>query len=87
MPKLKIEAPARYLIRIQGHLDANWRDRLGGLSIFSTLSADGSTITTLIGIVADQAALLGVLNTLYDLRYPLLSVNYLTDGEEMDAGE
>ena len=33
--------------------------------------------TTLTGQVTDQAALMGILNHLYDLQLPLISVEYL----------
>jgi len=38
-------------------------------------------VTTLVGRVRDQAELIGVLNSLYELHLPLLSVELL-DGEE-----
>jgi len=52
-----------------------WSDRLGGFVITSAEDAEyGSTVTTLEGSVLDQAALLGILNTIYELRLPLISV-------------
>ena len=77
MNEIKMESPGRYQISIQGSLNADWSDRLGGLRIVTTPAPDGKTVTTLSGEVVDQAVLLGVLNALYDLRYPLLSVRYL----------
>jgi hypothetical protein len=38
---------------------------------------DQTTVTTLIGRVRDQAELSGVLNTLYELHLPILSVENL----------
>jgi hypothetical protein len=38
---------------------------------------EGAREATLVGRLADQAALLGVLNTLYGLHLPLLSVEYV----------
>jgi hypothetical protein len=38
---------------------------------------DGTSLTILTGEVMDQAALTGVLNTLYDLHLPLIAVNKL----------
>jgi len=35
---------------------------------------DGTTITTLQGRMVDQAALFGVLNSLYGLGFPIVSV-------------
>ena len=37
-------------------------------------SVNGATATTLFGRLPDQAALIGVLNTLYDQHLPLLTV-------------
>ncbi len=59
-----------YLVRVEGQLDYSWSDWLGGLSI--TAQPDGSTLLT--GTLPDQAALHGVLNKLYSLNLPLLSV-------------
>ncbi len=77
MNGLKMESPGRYQISIQGSLNANWSDRLGGMRIIALQSADGQSVTVLAGEIVDQAALLGILNTLYDMRYPLLSVKRL----------
>jgi hypothetical protein len=62
--------PARYEIRLKGHLDARWADRFAGLS-FSHAS-DGTTILS--GPVVDQAALYGLLRQVRDLGLPLVSV-------------
>ena len=74
---LKNDTPASYLIRIQGHLDQNWSDRLGGLTITPMSQEDEEVVTTLSGQLVDQAALFGVLIGLYDMRLPLISVDWL----------
>ena len=74
-----LDAPDRYRILILGTLDAGWSDRLGGMTISATRLADGATATTLIGALADQSALVGVLNTLHDLGLPLVSVERVAD--------
>jgi len=48
--------------------------------ITSNSSGDQQTVATLVGLMRDQSELAGVLNTLYDLHLPLLSVEYL-DGD------
>lgn len=68
---------ATYVICIQGYLDQRWSDRLGGLTIQATHQPDQTWVTILSGELQDQAALVGVLNTLYDLGLPLLSVECL----------
>ena len=71
---LKLETPATYRIRVQGHLDDSWADRLGDMVITKAFTANKQPITILVGHLADQAALTGVLNTLYELHLPLLSM-------------
>ena len=68
------DLPATYKIRVKGYLDESWSERLGGMAIEVAGQAEGSPETTLVGWLADQAALCGVLNALYDLHMPLLSV-------------
>jgi len=64
---------ATYEIRVAGHLDDHWSDRLGGLTI--TRNADGTT--TLTGPLADQAELYGVLAGLRDIGAALRSVDLM----------
>ena len=73
MPRrLTIDAPLECTIRVVGTLDARWSERLGGLRVRA--AGRDSPVTELGGRLLDQAALLGVLVTLYDLGLPLLSV-------------
>jgi hypothetical protein len=75
--KLTVDKPATYCIRVVGDLDESWSDRLAGLKITSSDKEGKQTITTLSGSIIDQAALFGVLNAIYDMRLPLLSVECL----------
>lgn len=77
--ELTLDTPATYRIRVKGHLDSSWSDRLGGLAITTASQDDGPTVTTLRGELLDQAALTGVLSALYNLHLPLLSVEYVAD--------
>jgi hypothetical protein len=63
--------PEVYQIRIKGHLNSQWTDWFGGLTI--TLEKDGTTLLT--GPVVDQAALHGLLKKVRDLSLPLVSVS------------
>ena len=74
---LKLDTPARYRIRIAGSLDSSWSDDLGGMDIRNEFVADGSALTVLTGRLVDQAALFGVINYLYGLGFPLLSVEWI----------
>jgi hypothetical protein len=81
---LTFEGPATYRIRIKGLLDDHWADRLGGMTISTNRVGDRETVTTLCGQVLDQAALFGVLNTLYDLHIPILSVECLGKNQAVE---
>ena len=72
--------PAVYRIRIQGILDKNLSDYYGGMTIEHEGDHKQSAMSILIGKVADQSALIGVLNALFDIGYPILSVEYLEAG-------
>ena len=79
---LLLRMPASYRIQVQGYLDGTWSDRLGSLTIMvNSEPVNGALATTLFGRLRDQTDLIGVLNTLYDLHLPLLSVEYLRDEE------
>jgi len=69
-----------YQIRVRGHLDSQWTDWFGGLTI--TLEDNGDTFLT--GPVVDQAALHGLLKKVRDLGLPLISVNPVPPLEPTD---
>jgi len=74
---LLFDLPSRYRIRVGGLLDVTLTDRLENMRINVRHAANQEPVTTLTGELTDQAALLGVLNSLYDLGYPLLEVERL----------
>ena len=69
--------PAIYRIRVSGRMHSRWIGRFGGLNITETRGEDGSVETVLVGRVVDQAELSGILNSLYESRYPVISVDCL----------
>src|SRR3989440_12545117 len=69
--------PMIYQIRIKGHLDRQWTDWFGGLTL--TLEDNGETLLSGAGV--DQAALHGVLRKGRDVGMPLLSVIRVTPGQ------
>jgi hypothetical protein len=66
--------PARYRVVVEGTLDAHWADRLGDLKIATTIDRDGVSHTSLSGLFADQAALNGLIETLYGLHLPIIRI-------------
>lgn len=72
-------SPANYRITVVGSLDESWSARLGGLEIINAEPVQSSErpFVMLTGKMKDQAALFGVLNALYNMRLPLVSVECL----------
>ncbi len=65
-------------IRIKGQLSDLWADWFEGLSIES--GENGETL--LCGYIADQSALLGILNKLVRLNLTLISLNEIKNKEK-----
>jgi hypothetical protein len=59
-----------YRIRVKGRLDPSWSEWLGGF----TIRSQGDDSTLLLGPVADQSALQGILNKLFGMNLKLLSL-------------
>ena len=72
---------ATYEIRVQGNLEPRWSDWFDGFTI--TPQADDSTL--LVGPVADQPALHGLLAKVRDLGLPLISVQRLIEPHTIEA--
>jgi hypothetical protein len=71
---LRFDSPATFRIVIQGKLDAAWSDQLAGMEIVNTQTLNDESVTVLIGRIMDQTALMGVLNCLYEMHFPLIKV-------------
>ncbi|MBN1283845.1 MAG: hypothetical protein JXB47_00450 [Anaerolineae bacterium] len=65
------DRPGVYEIRVKGHLDEQWSVWFDGL----TLAQCPDDVTCMTGVVADQAALHGLLCKIRDIGLPLLSLN------------
>ncbi len=76
---MKFEAPAPYRIRVQGHLDDSWSERLGGMVITRAYTENTQPMTILIGQLNDQAALSGVMNALYNEHLSVFTVELLDE--------
>lgn len=69
---------SKYTIKVNGHLDqVHWVRWFEGMEMI--FEADGNTV--LVGEVADQAALHGLLNKIRDLGLDLLALERLEDEE------
>lgn len=72
------DRPGMYRIDVLGRVPANWGDRLEGMAITVCSVEAEPSVTTLLGELADQSALAGVLNTLFELHLSVLAVERLS---------
>jgi hypothetical protein len=83
-------SPIQVRIRILGGIPGTWHDRMADLSISTTWESGREPTSLLSGRLEDQAALIGVLNTLHGLHLPLLSIDVFdersTPVEDTDHG-
>ncbi len=80
-PKFQREGPAEYQIQVLGRLTERWSNWFEGMDI-SAESQNDLPVTTMTGIIVDQAALFGLLNRIRDLGLALLLVRRIQpDGE------
>ena len=76
-PRLTLNTPAAYLIRIRGRVDQNWIEYFDSFLVVVSVSPGRAPETTLHGRVRDQAELLGMLQYLYYQGAALVSVECL----------
>jgi hypothetical protein len=74
-----MQGAATYRIRVRGYLDECWAECMGGMLIVGYRGSGNSLETILQGELADQAALTGVLNTLYQLHLPVVSARFVAN--------
>jgi len=80
-----MSSPAIYRIQVLGRLDASWSERFGGMNITETRGGQDEIETVLVGRLADQADLAGLLSALYESHLPVLSAECL--GSEPKDGD
>jgi hypothetical protein len=66
----KATSKGYFEIQVKGQLDNSWSERMGNLEM--KLLPEGEMI--LRGYIEDQAALMGILNNLYNLNLTIISV-------------
>jgi hypothetical protein len=83
--RLTLGTPAIYCITVFGQLSQTWSQDFSNLTIEIIDATDHGVQTTLTGLLPDQAALFGILNHLYGLGFPLVSVECLAVTEGASA--
>ena len=65
-----------YQIQVRGPIDERWSSWFEGMTIATD---EQTSTTTLIGSVADQAALRGIMAKLWDLNLDLISIHRIAE--------
>jgi len=79
----EFDTPAIYQIRVKGSLEQKWSDWFDGLAIIPQAGDE----TLLLGPVADQATLHGMLAKISNLGLPLLLVQRVEKVERGPSGD
>jgi hypothetical protein len=80
-----LDRQAVYEIKVQGRLDERWSEWFSGMAIAVEGGGSDLPITTLTGVVADQAALRGIVSKIWDLNLALISLNRIEMNSKDDA--
>ena len=85
-----MDMPATYRICVTGSLESELAERLWGMISSPVEKIGEPEQTSLVGVVADQAALIGIINALYNSGHTVVSVKRLfpdADPQMYDAKE
>lgn len=80
-PRRDIGLGSSYLIRVVGELHAGWLDYYDEISVVVSLHPGFPCVSTICAHNVDQALLMGILNTLYEYQFPILSLECLSSSE------
>lgn len=75
-----------YRIKVKGKLGEDWSNWLDRMAIRFEINPTDGPITTLLGPIADQAALRGILTRIWDLNLTVISVSRLERGHGPEPG-
>lgn len=76
--RITMYEPAVYEVWIQGQLDQSWITQMYVETISVIVDPDVAPVTVLTATFRDQAELRGLLDRIYNLNLPLISVRYIT---------
>ena len=87
LPLFPMDTPATYRICVIGILESSWAERLWGMTSAPIEEAGEPEQTALVGEVADQAVLVGIINALYNLGHTVVSVERLHPDADLSRNE
>ena len=78
-PRLTLDRPVTYQIKVPGALDESWSGLNGSLQIVKEDDEHDQPVTVFI-VTMDQAALHSFLRRLYSMGLPLISIEMIGNG-------
>ena len=84
---IPMDIPATYRICVTGGLESSWAERLWGMVSSPVEKSGEPEQTALVGEVADQAALVGIINALYNSGHTVMSVERMPPNADIPADE
>lgn len=82
-----MDMPATFRIRVHGCPSQTWIKGMWGELSVITERADEDVQTIFVGTLADQAALLGIMNALYNMGYAVVSVEQVPTEADIHPDE
>jgi hypothetical protein len=86
-PIFPMDMPATYRICVVGGVDSAYAERYWGMKLSLIEQTDEPQQTALVGEVADQAALVGIINALYNAGYTVVSVERMLPNRDLPADD
>lgn len=79
--------PSVYEVRVQGRIDSQWSKWFDDMTVCTAEIDEALVYTTISGAVADQAALLGLLQKLYSLGLPICELRQVGSNVLLEGGK
>jgi hypothetical protein len=81
-----LHLPTTFEIRVPGRLNPSWVDHVDASTITYTDDEEEGPLTVVMLRNADQSALIGLINVLFGLGVPLVSVRHITNAKREEPG-
>lgn len=81
--QINFKKKAIYKIVVDGILSEDYSNRFADMQLKVIREKGQRSSTVLVGEIKDQSALSGILNSLYDMQFTVISVNMLSEMEKL----
>lgn len=85
IPSSSIDEPGTYRIRVRGRLSQRWVENMWANIAVTVDTTDPECESVLLGEVIDQAHLLGIVNTLYNMGYPVVGLEEVIEDDSANC--